>query len=146
MGSWRGGGRGRSDSLGGSGVGARPEVRGEREPARPERAACWVEQVSGPAGQNEDGFYRISSDTGVAVFVVDLGTGTTFGPFPSGTVVKYTQSPGATPARRRSGVTTSRPARWNCTFKVRGTSAPPTAASCNASFHLRRSSGAWHFG
>jgi hypothetical protein len=60
--------------------------------------------LPGPrGGQNEDGFYRIGSDTGVNVFVVDLGTGTTFGPYPSGTVVKYTQSPGATPNEKKIG-------------------------------------------
>jgi len=57
------------------------------------------------SGQNDDGFYLISSNTGVDVFVVDLGTGTTFGPYPSGTVVKYTQSPGATPSVTSIGST-----------------------------------------
>ncbi len=60
--------------------------------------------LPGPrGGQNEDGFYLIGSDTGGSVFVVDLGTGTTFGPYPSGTVVKYTQSPGATPTAKKIG-------------------------------------------
>jgi hypothetical protein len=56
-------------------------------------------------GQNEDGFYRISSDTGVAVFVKDLGSGTIFGPFPSGTKIKYTQAPGGTPSSKKIGST-----------------------------------------
>jgi hypothetical protein len=54
-------------------------------------------------GQNEDGFYLISSDVGTNVFVVDLGSGTVFGPYPSGTVVKYTQAPGATPSAKTIG-------------------------------------------
>ena len=57
------------------------------------------------SGQNDDGFYLISSDTGVDVFVVDLGSGTTFGPFPSGSTVKYTQAPGATPDAKSIGST-----------------------------------------
>jgi hypothetical protein len=62
--------------------------------------------LPGPrGGQNEDGFYLVSSDTGVDVFVVDLGSGTTFGPYPSGTVVKYTQAPGTTPSVKSIGST-----------------------------------------
>lgn len=57
------------------------------------------------SGQNDDGFYLISSDTGLPVFVVDLGSGTTFGPFPSGSTVKYTQAPGATPNAKSIGST-----------------------------------------
>ena len=60
--------------------------------------------LPGPrGGQNEDGFYEISSDTGVSVFVVDQGSGTTFGPYPSGSTVKYTQAPGATPNEKDIG-------------------------------------------
>jgi hypothetical protein len=60
--------------------------------------------LPGPrGGQNEDGFYKISSDVGTDVSVVDLGTGTVFGPYPSGTVVKYTQAPGATPSAKKIG-------------------------------------------
>jgi hypothetical protein len=54
-------------------------------------------------GQNEDGFYQISVVAGTQVFVVDLGTGTVFGPYPSGTIVKYTQAPGATPSAKNIG-------------------------------------------
>src|SRR4051794_11683281 len=62
--------------------------------------------LPGPnGGQNEDGFYKISSDTGVDVIVVDLGNGQTFGPYASGTVVKYTQAPGATPSAKDIGST-----------------------------------------
>jgi hypothetical protein len=62
--------------------------------------------LPGPnGGQNDDGFYKISSNTGVNVFVVDEGSGTVFGPFPSGSVVKYTQAPGATPSIKDIGST-----------------------------------------
>jgi hypothetical protein len=54
-------------------------------------------------GQNEDGFYRISSTTGVDVIVVDTGSGMEFGPYPSGTVVKYTEANGATPTENKIG-------------------------------------------
>jgi len=55
-----------------------------------------------PNAHNEDGFFRLTAtdavDPNPSIFVVDLGTGTVFGPFPSGTTVKYTQAPGATPS------------------------------------------------
>jgi hypothetical protein len=58
--------------------------------------------LPGPnGGQNEDGFYLIGSDVGTAVSVVTGGV--TFGPFPSGSVVKYTQAPGATPSSTTTG-------------------------------------------
>ena len=61
--------------------------------------------LPGPnGGQNEDGFYRIGSDAGTDVFVVTGGV--TFGPFPSGTVVKYTQAPGAAPTSQTIGSST----------------------------------------
>src|SRR3954447_23231014 len=87
-------------------------------PAAAHRPAC-VENVNphgqnvppagsttlpGPnGGQNEDGFYKISSDTGVQVFVVDQGSGTVFGPYPSGSTIKYTQAPGSTPSEKKIG-------------------------------------------
>ena len=60
--------------------------------------------LPGPnGGQNEDGFYLIGSDVGTPVTVV---TGSvTFGPYPSGTVVKYTQALGATPTQKSIGST-----------------------------------------
>jgi hypothetical protein len=55
-----------------------------------------------PNAHNEDGFFQLTAtdsvDPNPSIFVVDLGTGTVFGPFPSGTNVKYTQAPGATPS------------------------------------------------
>lgn len=60
--------------------------------------------MPGPrGGQNDDGFYRIGSDVGTDVFVVTGGV--TFGPYPSGSVVKYTQAPGATPSAKSIGST-----------------------------------------
>lgn len=62
--------------------------------------------MPGPrGGQNDDGFYQIGSDTGKAVVVMDTGSGTIFGPFPSGTKIKYTQAPGATPSQKKIGST-----------------------------------------
>jgi hypothetical protein len=62
--------------------------------------------LPGPrGGQNEDGFYLLTSDTGVDVFVRDGGSGTVFGPFPSGTKIKYTQAPGASPSQKKIGST-----------------------------------------
>jgi hypothetical protein len=58
--------------------------------------------LPGPnGGQNEDGFYKIGSDVGTDVFVVTGGV--TFGPFTSGSVVKYTQAPGSTPTSKKIG-------------------------------------------
>jgi hypothetical protein len=58
--------------------------------------------LPGPnGGQNEDGFYKIGSDVKTDVFVVTGGV--TFGPFTSGTVVKYTQAPGSTPSSKTIG-------------------------------------------
>ena len=57
---------------------------------------------SPPPGQNEDGFYQLNAtdavDPNPRIFVVDSGTGTVFGPYPSGTNIKYVQAPGATPS------------------------------------------------
>ena len=58
--------------------------------------------LPGPnGGQNEDGFYQIGSDAGTAVRI--LTGGVFFGPFPSGSVVKYTQAPGSTPSSKTIG-------------------------------------------
>lgn len=52
-------------------------------------------------GQNEDGHYLLTGiddvDPDVELYLIDDGSGTIFGPFPSGTNVKYTQAPGTTP-------------------------------------------------
>lgn len=60
----------------------------------------------GGQGQNQDGFYFIGAvddvfgPVNLEVFVRDTGSGTTFGPFPAGTRIKYTEATGATPAIR----------------------------------------------
>lgn len=57
-------------------------------------------------GQNEDGFYRVGAEPdvpGVAVSVRDMGSGEVFGPFASGTNIKYVQAPGATPSMSPMG-------------------------------------------
>jgi hypothetical protein len=59
------------------------------------------------SGQNPDGFYSVNAtdnlDPNPQVFVVDTGSGTVFGPFPSGTKIKYTQADGATPSQTAIG-------------------------------------------
>jgi hypothetical protein len=61
-------------------------------------------------GQNEDGFYQLLAtdnvDTNPQVFVLDTGSGTVFGPFASGTNIKYTQDPTATPTQQQMGSST----------------------------------------
>ena len=57
-------------------------------------------------GENPDGFYQVGSSTSGQVYVVDLGSNTTFGPFDGGTVIKYTQAPGATPSSMSIGSST----------------------------------------
>jgi len=55
------------------------------------------------SGQNPDGFYLIGSSGGGDVYVIDTGTGTVFGPYPSGTVIKYTEANGKTPTEIKIG-------------------------------------------
>ena len=58
-------------------------------------------------GENPDGFYQIGDPSNATeVFVIDLGSGTTFGPYPAGTAIKYTQAPGKTPSEAKIGSTT----------------------------------------
>jgi hypothetical protein len=58
-------------------------------------------------GENPDGFYQIGDPSNsTEVFVIDLGSGTTFGPYPAGTAIKYTQAPGKTPSEEKIGSTT----------------------------------------
>ncbi len=58
-------------------------------------------------GQNEDGFYEFTAqdivDPDVEVFVEDTGSGTVFGPFASGVVIKYTEAPGTEPEQKKMG-------------------------------------------
>jgi hypothetical protein len=58
-------------------------------------------------GENPDGFYQVGDPSNPGeVFVIDLGSGTTFGPYPAGTAIKYTQAPGKTPSEEKIGSTT----------------------------------------
>jgi hypothetical protein len=91
-------------------------------PNTPPRASCTESvnpagKVTPPAGsttlpgskggQNEDGFYKIigvdTEDTTVDVFVTNASGSATFGPFPSGSVVKITEATGATPSSKPMG-------------------------------------------
>jgi hypothetical protein len=60
-------------------------------------------------GQNEDGNYQLNAtdalDPDPDIYVVDTGSGTVFGPYPSGTQIKYTESPDATPEAKPMGST-----------------------------------------
>jgi hypothetical protein len=55
------------------------------------------------SGQNPDGFYQVSSTDGSQVYVIDTATGFKFGPYPSGTVIKYTQATGHTDTVKKIG-------------------------------------------
>jgi hypothetical protein len=52
-----------------------------------------------PSADNEDGFFVMRAtdnvDPSVPIYIKDLGSGTVYGPFPSGTTFKLTQAPGA---------------------------------------------------
>ncbi len=73
-------------------------------------------------GQNEDGFYLLTATTfdnvsgPLQIFVVDTGSGATFGPFASGTRIKYTQAPGAKPGIKLIGGPNSA-VQWHITGK-----------------------------
>jgi hypothetical protein len=62
----------------------------------------------GGQGQNQDGYYLLSSANVCggptnSLFVRDTETGTIFGPFPPGTRIKYTEANGRTPGSRPQG-------------------------------------------
>ena len=56
------------------------------------------------SGQNPDGFYVLTASDAVdpnpTITIADTGSTATFGPFPSGTKIKLTQAPGATPNQK----------------------------------------------
>jgi len=64
---------------------------------------------NGGQGQNQDGFYVIDATDNIwpsdsfDVFVTDSGSGTVFGPYAAGTVIKYTEASGATPEAKTIG-------------------------------------------
>jgi hypothetical protein len=65
--------------------------------------------AKGDQGQNQDGFYEISAEDVVwpgdalQIFVTDSGSGTVFGPFPTGTVIKYVEDLDAIPEMHPMG-------------------------------------------
>ena len=70
--------------------------------------------LPGPkGGQNEDGFYELIGEKDatngrlgngvINVFVTNASGSARFGPFPSGSVVKITEAPGATPTAKPIG-------------------------------------------
>jgi hypothetical protein len=64
--------------------------------------------LPGPkGGQNEDAFYQLLAsdlvDPNPLIFVYDTGSGAVFGPFASGTNIKYTEAKGATPSQKPIG-------------------------------------------
>jgi len=65
-----------------------------------------VPQAPG-TGQNEDGFYELTAldlvDPNPEIFVRDTVSGTVFGPFASGTKIKYSEDQSATPIQKKMG-------------------------------------------
>jgi hypothetical protein len=59
------------------------------------------------ANQNPDGFYQLLSEDNVdpdpQIFVIDSETGMIFGPYPSGTTIKWTEANGASPSEKKIG-------------------------------------------
>ena len=57
--------------------------------------------------QNPDGFYLLTAEDNLdpdpMIWVVDSGSGEVFGPYPSGTTIKYTEAPGGTPSEKTIG-------------------------------------------
>ena len=62
-----------------------------------------------PSADNQDGFFQMLAsdnvDAAVPIYIKDLGSGTVFGPYPSGTTFKLTQAPGARVKVRTSPAT-----------------------------------------
>jgi len=64
---------------------------------------------NGNQGQNQDGFYEIGGDDDIwpagnlQVFVTDSGSGTVFGPYSVGDVIKYTEANGTRPREQNIG-------------------------------------------
>jgi hypothetical protein len=62
--------------------------------------------AQGGQGQNQDGFYELlgrDNEPGVEVFVMDIETGTVFGPYVPGTKIKYMEANGAIPSATPMG-------------------------------------------
>ena len=64
-------------------------------------------KVPPASNQNPDGFYLLTAEDNLdpdpMIWVVDSGSGTVFGPYPSGTTIKYTEAPGAAPSEKSIG-------------------------------------------
>ena len=64
---------------------------------------------NGGQGQNQDGFYELSAEDNLwpadslQMFVTDSGSGTVFGPYAVGDVIKYTEDSAATPEAKPIG-------------------------------------------
>ena len=58
-------------------------------------------------GQNEDGYYKLTATDAVhpdaQLWLADEGSSAVFGPYPSGTRIKYTQAAGRTPSEQKMG-------------------------------------------
>jgi hypothetical protein len=58
-------------------------------------------------GQNEDGYYKLTAadsvDPSAQLWLADEGSDAVFGPYPSGTRIKYTQAAGRTPSEQKMG-------------------------------------------
>ena len=95
-------------------------------------------------GENPDGFYQVGdpSNPNSEVFVIDLGSGTEFGPYPAGRPSSTRRLRARRRASRRSAARTARPAPSPFTSP-----APVTSRSCRATprrpawyLHLRSES------
>jgi hypothetical protein len=81
------------------------------EDTTPPDVAC--EEGTNPSGKNTprarnaDGFWKLVAvdavDPDPVIYVEDTGSGVVFGPFTSGTQVKYTEAPGVTPKIKKIG-------------------------------------------
>jgi len=66
-----------------------------------------VPPAKAKSNENKDGFYDLLApdfcDPNPDIFVTDTGSGTVFGPFASGTKIKYTEDQDATPEKKKIG-------------------------------------------
>jgi hypothetical protein len=100
---------------------------------------------NGGQGQNQDGFYELAAadtvwpDGALRLFVEDSGSGTVFGPFEAGTVIKYTEANGATPKIKKIGSSNGQAdaVSWHITgngdaivYAVDGSGNQSTTAAC----------------
>ena len=129
----------RGETLGGYDA-AGNRLYGERESRRQAHSA----RRNKSPGQNEDGFYQFNAtdavDPNPRIFVVDSGTGTVFGPYPSGTNIKYMQAPGATPSASPMAGAVAWMIKGQATCRFTPSTAPATSrTTCPAWFRRRRS-------